>query len=296
MPDWTAAPRQDRGQRPEPARGPAPPMIILSYAYSGAAAVQQALAEGADLACTMGTGILPLCEVAAASWARVEGRPEGSMSQLAVSSVRALVSAQLTVLLAVAGGRRRWCELATSPPSAAEVFLRVFPAARVVCVHRACAGVISAALQAHPFGLASSVARYAFDFPGNSVAAIAGYWVSATERLLAFEAANPQASSRLRYEDVMTGSGQELAGTRLGLKLEHAAGHQPPRIPGLAEPGGEAPGGHGQQLRYPPIAPTMIPAELRTRIDQLQAELGYRQDGGRGADSLSDPEESAAPR
>jgi hypothetical protein len=40
----------------------------------------------------------------------------------------------------------------------------------------------------------------------------------------------------------------------------------------------------------------MIPAELRTRIDQLQAELGYRQDGGRGADSLSDPEEPAPPR
>jgi Sulfotransferase family len=247
-------------------------VIILSYAHSGATAVQQALADRADLACTMGTGILPLCEVAAASWARVEGRPEGPMSQLAVSSVRALVSVQISVLLAAAGSRRRWCELATSPPSATAVFLRILPAARVVCVYRDCVGMIAAAAEAQPWGLAGSVmAGFALDFPGNTVAAIAAYWASATERLLTFEAANPQASIRLRYEDAVQSAGHALTSVRSDLQLEPLAGQQlPPGRLMRAESGAEDQ--HAPHL----VVPTeMIPAELRNRIGKLQAELGY---------------------
>src|SRR5438128_3986981 len=201
LPDGASAPPQAHCQQPQTARALAP-VILLSYAHSGAAAVQRFLAEGTDLACTQGTGILPLCEVAAASWAQVDRRPGKAMSQLAVSSTRALVSVQLTVMLA-ASGKRRWCELATSPPSAAEAFLQIFPSTRVICVHRRCADVIAAAAKAQPWGLAgSAMAAYAFNYPGNSLAAIAAYWVSVTERLLAFEAAHPHATIRLRHEDV----------------------------------------------------------------------------------------------
>ncbi len=270
LPDGISAPPQARGQQPETARGLAP-VIVLSYAHSGAAAVQRSLAEGTEMACTQGTGILPLCEVAAASWAQVDGRPGKAMSRLAVSSIRALVSVQLTVLLTT-GGKRRWCELATSPPSAAGAFLQIFPAARVICVHRRCADVISAAATAQPWGLAgSAMAPYAFDYPGNSLAAIAAYWVSATERLLAFEAAHPQATNRLRYEDAVPGSGRALGGVRSCLQLKPPAEQDVP--PDRWVQANSGPG--DQEPLPPPIPAEMIPPELRGRIGELQAELGY---------------------
>jgi hypothetical protein len=272
QPGWTVTPRQDRDLRPDPASGSGSPVIILSYAYSGAAAVQQALADGTNLACTTGTGILPLCEVAAASWARVEERPANSISQLAISSVRALVSAQLTVLLAAMGSGCRWCELAISGPSAAAAFLQIVPAARIVCVHRDCREVVAAAARAQPWGVAGSVmAQFAFDFPGNTAAAIAAYWVAATERLLAFEAANPQAAIRLRYEDAMRGTRRALTGVQSALQLQPTSEHWvPPDILASAGPDGE-----DLHTPEPPMPVEMIPAELRNRIVQLQAELGY---------------------
>ena len=41
------------------------PVIMLAYAHSGADRVQDALAAGTKLACTAGTGIIPLCAAAA---------------------------------------------------------------------------------------------------------------------------------------------------------------------------------------------------------------------------------------
>ena len=52
----------------------AAPVIILSYQHSGARFVQEAIAEGTDLACTAGTGILPECAVAMTAWSRIDGR------------------------------------------------------------------------------------------------------------------------------------------------------------------------------------------------------------------------------
>lgn len=65
-PDSVAARPQAASHLSTAADGPAAPVVILSYAHSGARLVQQALADGIDLACTEATGILPLREAAAA--------------------------------------------------------------------------------------------------------------------------------------------------------------------------------------------------------------------------------------
>ena len=93
--------------------------------------------------------------------------------------------------------------MATSGPSGAHAFLRIFPQARLVCVHRAWGSVVSAAISARPREPEGTpLARFTARYPGNYAAAVAAYWAWATERLLAFEAANPRCTSRLRYEDV----------------------------------------------------------------------------------------------
>jgi Sulfotransferase family len=251
---------------------PTAPVVILSYPYSGAGLVQQALADGTDLACTTATGILPLCEVAAASWAKIDDRPGQAMSRLAISSIRGMVSAQLAMILAATAGKRRWCELASSVADAAETFLQIFPAARFVCVHRACTDVISAAIAVQPWGLADpAMSQFAICYPRNSVAAVAGYWALATEQLLTFEVANPQATNRVRYEDVVADAAHALKSVRSSLYLNQQTHQQPlPGVPGRAGLIGE-----GQEGAHLQVPVDMIPPGLRKRIDDLHAELGY---------------------
>ena len=244
------------------------PVIVLSYPYSGAHLVQRILTHHSDLAPTAGTGIVPMCEAVAAIWTRIDGRPGTALSRLAVTSIRALVTTQLTIILASAG-KRRWCELATAGPSAAQTFLRIFPAARYVCVHRAFTDVISATITAQPWGLAgSAMSRYTDRYTGDSVATAAAYWASATEQLLAFETANPQAAVRVRYEDVVADAENALENVRIFLGLDQQTRHELP--PGFTEPTAR-----DAESGYPQVPLEMIPAELRKRIDLLHEQLSY---------------------
>lgn len=243
------------------------PVIVLSCAYAGASQVQSALAAGSELACTAGTGIIPLCAAAADTWRSVENMPGTAMSPLATATIRGLVTAQLTAILANSG-KTRWCELATASPGAAEVFLQVFPHARFICVHRRCLEVVADAVRANPWGLqGQGLAPYLLIYPGNSVAALAAYWANSAEQLIEFEHANREVTHRVRYEDVVAHPDQALATVRATLGLAGAAHPVPPGW--LAEPG------------LPPADPQaeapaeLIPHPLRERISRLHAELGY---------------------
>lgn len=242
------------------------PVILLSYPHSGATLVQEALTAGADLACTSGTGILPMCELIAAVWAGIEGDSGPPMSQLARSAARSLVSAQLSCLLAQTG-RRRWCELATAPPDAARAFLQLFPAADVVCVHRTCTGLITQAVRDRPWGLGPDLTPFTLHHPGNTVAALASFWLAATEGLLDLEAAEPGHVQRIRYED-LAGNQHTLADMRARLRLPPY--QETTDITAPAATPAPATGG-----RHPPIPLDMIPDGLRERIEHAHDRLGY---------------------
>jgi hypothetical protein len=111
------------------------------------------------------------------------------------------------------------------------------------------------------------MARFTVVDPGNNVAAIAAYWASATERLLAFECANPQASIRVRYEDVAANAVSALANVRRFLNLEPQALQQ-----GLATAESKI-----EVLDVPDrrVLDGMIPVELRERVALLEARLSY---------------------
>lgn len=243
------------------------PVIVLSCAYAGAGQVQNALAAGSELACTSGTGIIPLCAAAADTWRRIEDVPGATMSPLAIATVRALVTAQVTAILADSG-QPRWCELATASPGAAEVFLQLFPHARFICVYRRCPEVAAAAVRANPWGLqGQGLVPYLLTYPGNNVAALAAYWANSAEQLIEFERAHQEVAHRVRYEDVTAHPEQTLATVRATLGLSGTAYSVPSRWlagPGTApaDPQDEAPA-------------EMIPPPLRERISRLHAELGY---------------------
>jgi hypothetical protein len=268
------------GQSPQPAArdlatadagAPNSPIIVLSYPYAGAERVQDALAEGSSLGCTSGTGIIPQCAAAAEAWRRIEGQQSMTMSRLAATAIRRLVTAQIATILA-SSGRRRWCELTTAAPGAAEIFLQVFPDAHFVCVHRSCLDVIGAGVQANPWGLQGPGLRpFLLAYPGNSVAALAAHWVNSTEQLLGFERANQQATDRVRYEDVTTQPGRALAAVRAALVLgETDSDDSPPAQRGWLTELGAAPAEPDAT-----VPAEMIPQPLREQITHLHAELGY---------------------
>jgi hypothetical protein len=246
------------------------PVILLSYAHSGARRVQKLLAQGTGLACTAGTGIIPLCASAAETFRRIEGHDRATMSQPAVAYVRGLIVAQVTLILARAG-QKRWCELATSAPSAVQPFLQVFPHTVFVCVHRGCLNVIQAGVAASPWGLqGQGLGPYLLSYPGNSVAALAAYWANATDELLAFEDANPLITRRVRYEDATGEPGEAVAALRAWLRLDGGSGATFPERFWPTEPDPVA-----LASPEPEVPVAMIPPPLRQRIARLHDRLEY---------------------
>jgi hypothetical protein len=244
------------------------PIIVLSYRHAGADLLREALAAHPGLACTAGTGILPLCQSALATWQAIEGR-NAPPSALAVRSVRALLGGMMTVALARIGGTR-WCEVAFAPPEAAEAFLHVFPTATFVCLHRALPSVIDEALRMYPWGLGGSALwGFAGPHPGNNAATIAAYWAANTEPLLDFEDRHPDRTIRARYEDVATDAEQvaDLVCNFAGLAGTGQQLQDMPRPPERTAPSS------GTAATLPPV-----PSQVRARIDALTARLEYPAD------------------
>lgn len=185
-------------------------MIVLTYAQSGASRLMRLLDRSSIVACTTGTGLLPLCELAAASWRRIDNR-DGPLPALAIASIRSMADAMIVSILS-REGRPRWCETAFSPPAVAETFSQIYPGTRYLCLHRSCVAVVTAAIRANPWGLAGTpFAEFAAVHPASAAAAVAAYWAAITERLLQFEDAHPDMCLRVRHED-LTDQPEQTAG------------------------------------------------------------------------------------
>jgi hypothetical protein len=251
------------------------PVIVLTYAHAGAGRLQRLLSSRDSIACTSGTGVLPLCDLAASTWREVENRG-GPLSPLAQASVRALANSIITAIQAGLGGSR-WCEAAFAPPSSAQAFLDLYPAARFLCLHRNCLDVIYSAIQASPWGLAgTALGPFAAAYPGNSAAVGAAYWVAATGPLLQFEEANPGACCRVRYEDLIGATGQVATEifTFLGEEARPADSWLVDGV--LPVPDGPDTPGCGSQ-----VPAGQIPPPLRARVNELLARIGYQPVPGR---------------
>lgn len=253
------------------APGSGAPVIVLTYGQAGARRLQAFLDGQPELACTTATGLLAACDQAAAAWRQAERRPAGQLSALAITSLRTLASAIITTITAAAG-RPRWCETSAAERSAAETFLRVFPATRFLCLHRAFPDVAFAVLSANPWGVSGpGFAAYTAAHPASTLAALAAWWAGHTAQILAFEQDHPDACRRIRYEDLAENPGVAEHGIRefLGLKAGIAA---VPALPGAAADGpsgADAPGcGAG-------IPAAQIPPPLLHQVNNLHARLGY---------------------
>lgn len=248
------------------------PVIVLACPDSGGSRLLSLLSASGELACTSGTGVLPLVEQAAGVWRRVEnGDPwAGRLSALAAKSIRASITPLVMHILA-ASGSQRWCECAVPAQKGAEAFRDIFPGTRFVCLHRAVDQVIRAAFADSPWGLTEPAYRpFVAVRPGDSVAALTAYWIAHTEALLAFEASNPADCIRVRYEDLPGPMGDIPAALNSFLGLATTNCLVPPVS---SEDDHPAPGPD-----TPPSVPLpleQLPPALLTQANDLLSRLGY---------------------
>ncbi len=244
---------------------PGGPIIVLTYAHAGAELLTHALSASPLLACTSGTGLLPLCHSAAVTWRRIEGQA-AVPTVLAMKSIRNLASTMDGIVRARSGASR-WCETAFVGPAAAETFLQVFPATTFLCFHRRLQAVLAEGLRTYALGLAGSPFwPYGDAHPGNSVATIAAYWAACTEPLLDFEATHPQACLRVRHED-LAADPHHRAGkifSYLGLDTQDLTAQQRQWRDARAD-----------ATPVPPLPPDLIPPQLLAKVVQLDERLGY---------------------
>ena len=249
------------------------PVVVLSYAHAGSEALIRLLSTSPSLVCTSATGLLPLCHSAARVWQQVEGN-SGTASTLATTSVRNLAGTLATALKSKTGAIR-WCETAYASAEAAETFLRIFPRTTFFLVHRSLPGVLAEAAENYPWGLGGSPFwPYTAPYPGNDAAAIAAYWAECTDRLLGFEAANPDAGLRLRHEDLAQDARRvaPLVFARLGLPGTTPNPNDPGDRRDAADRGAAEP---GRSVNGPRIPTDRLPPQLLAKVRELHAKLDY---------------------
>ena len=273
----TAAPGLRAATAAQPSEGASTarrtdPIVVLTYACAGADVMRSLLAGSPELACTSGTGLLPLCEQTALTWQRAEGQ-HGPPSALALKSIRALAGSMISLLLA-REGKRRWCEFATARPSYAQTFLRAYPGTRFVCLHRNCADVIRLALRANPWGLAGrEFGAFAAAYAGYSAAAVAAYWVEHTRPMLEFEESHPGACRRVRYEDLAAVPGSLPSEMLTFLDLDHVSVVTPSLTHGPDTSGDNAGAEFADAAGGIPVDQLSPP--LLSEVDDLMARLSY---------------------
>ena len=256
--------------RQAPAAGP---VVVLTYSFSVWHRLQDVLERHPELACTAGTGILGLCDMAARAWANVEESDGEHLSSLAATSIRATLVPMMTIMMARSSRARRWCETATAEPAAAETFLRIVPGTQFLCLHRSCPDVVRAVLSSSPWGIIGGpFIPYLQAYPANTAAAIAAYWANSAGQLLDFEARHPGSALRVRYEDLASDTAATLraisafTGITPASPVHELAWDEPPG--GGTTGGGPA----GPDTGFPAA---MLPPQLMQRINHLHDQLSY---------------------
>jgi protein-tyrosine sulfotransferase len=159
----------------------------------------------------------------------------------------------------------------------------VFPEVRMVLVFRHVMDTVASGIEASPWGFnAYGYGPYVQGSPGNSVAALASYWLDHVERALAWEKEHPEACYRVRYEDLVLSPAEAVAGIQrfLGVSedvtvLTSAFDGEPPRGPGdykveyttFVHTGSV---GHGKRV---PVS--LLPPALLAALNEKLEVLGY---------------------
>lgn len=257
--------------------------FILSCARSGSTLTRYIVDTHPEI---YGPAELDLGKLAAGlyySIAALEGRLDHPVHENAdvLARVRGILS-DLMDSYTRARGKKIWCE--KSPPNLGyrELLAAVFPDARFVCLYRHGLDVARSCLEVSRHGFIPVLEDYVRRTPSNTVQAAVQYWVDGTAGLLDFERKLPGRTFRLRYEDITANpeAALEPMFRFLGvswdpdlLKSVFTARHDGGVGDGYVRYSGRI---HRDSLGLGRDLPLeQLPAELRSRMSAVLAELGY---------------------
>jgi sulfotransferase family protein len=187
------------------------PVFVLCMGRSGSTLLRVLLDVHPDLACPPETKLPEAFARLITLWSAMEAFPlqaqgDGQVTQFPATVEQGIRhTADLIVGPYLARrGKKRYCDKNLGTALHADMLLRVFPEAKFICLYRHPMDVIASGIEACPWGLASyGFEPYAAGAPGNSVAALARYWVDHTAGILTVEERYPERCHRVRYEDLV---------------------------------------------------------------------------------------------
>ncbi|HKV41916.1 MAG TPA: sulfotransferase [Blastocatellia bacterium] len=115
-----------------------------------------------------------------------------------------------------------WCEKSPSNLEYVDCINAAFPDAAFVCLYRNCMDYVYSCMENNRLGFMEEVWPYVQRSPKNLPEAMAESWVAQTEKLMAFEQANPARCFRITYESLVFSSSETLGQlfAFLGLKWD----------------------------------------------------------------------------
>lgn len=179
------------------------PIIILTAARSGSTLLRVLLDKHPDIACPPETNIVKTATRLGSVWNIANNKNE-DLPPAAAQVVRTAVAGILADYLS-RRGKSRFCDKSLGTVEDAAEFLKFFPGAKFLCLHRHCMDVIYSALEACPWGVAGyGFEAYVSASPGNNVAALAHYWADYNAGILDFQDDHPDICHQVRYESLVT--------------------------------------------------------------------------------------------
>lgn len=122
-------------------------------------------------------------------------------------------------------GRKLYCDKSLGTAVYADLLLRIYPGARFICLYRHPTDMISSGLEACPWGLNGyGFDRYIAESPGNSVMALARYWLDGATAIATVEEEHPGSCHRVRYEDLVANPERVAEGIFRFLGVEDVPG------------------------------------------------------------------------
>lgn len=209
------------------------PVFILTGSRSGSTLLRFILDTHPELSCPPETGLGSLCATIARAASVLDGSAmvEPVENQLLTPAAEKVLRATIdNIFQSFPGkeGMRRWCDKSLDNIMHADLLAQVWPDAQYICLVRHCMDVVASAVEACPWGLTGfGFDQYVSHYPGNSVAAVAAYWIQTTSNILDFSKKHDNQCLVLRYEDLVSHPEDVIGQICAFLKIKE--------VPGIAE-------------------------------------------------------------
>src|ERR1017187_785720 len=196
------------------------PLFVMCEARTGSTLLRFLVDAHPDIACPSETNLPALCHELVTLWSIMTGHPVPSrllpsqhpvLPDEVLSGLRASIDLMMSAHLERVG--KTWfCDKSLGSAMHAKLLLQLYPNTKFVCLYRHPMDVIASGLEACPWGLVG----YGFDpyiaaTPGNSVLALARFWLERIAQIMSVEEDFPDQCLRVRYEDLVSDPDQVMS-------------------------------------------------------------------------------------